>query len=318
MLIVFCILLLSHSLSGAPVLAQTDPGQVGDQLYFPESGHWVTGDFLRAYQSVPDPVMIYGYPITEAFQDQALGRIVQYFQKTRFELYPDSPPELKVRLSPLGEYLYSPIEPLPLPENFPACRFFPETGFQVCYAFLDFFQANGGAAQFGYPISNFEIHEGRIAQYFQRARLEWHPELPTGQRVVLGDLGRIYFDAMRENPARLLPAPIQDNRLLAVLSLQAHAFPQKAVLPLSGSQTFYIVVQDQNLQPVSGAQVNLAISLPSGLEQRLTIPADTDKDGVVRFDYDYKDETPGIAKIGVEVEYGDLEAQTSTTFRIWW
>jgi hypothetical protein len=27
------------------------------------------------------------------------------------------------------------------------------------------------------------------SQYFQRARMEYHPELPEGQRIVLGALG---------------------------------------------------------------------------------------------------------------------------------
>jgi hypothetical protein len=317
-LIICLTLLLSLAFGQAPVFAQEGSDQEGDPKYFPETGHWVTGDFLRTYQEVSDPEKIYGYPITEAFQDQALGRIVQYFQKSRFELYSDSPPELKVRLSPLGVLLYTPGEPLPIPDNFPACRTIPETNHQVCYAFLDFFDKNGGAAQFGYPISNFEIHDGRIVQYFQRARLEWHPELPTGQRVVLGDLGRIYFDTQHENPARLLPAPIQDNRLLEVLSLQTHAFPKKAVLPLSGQQTFFIIVQDQNLQPVSDAQVKLVITLPSGEEQRITVPTLTDKDGIATIDFNSKSRSPGIAKIKVEVSYDNLETETTTSYRIWW
>lgn len=293
-------------------------GQASEPVYYPQTGHWVTGDFLKTFQDVRDPIKIYGYPITEAFQDQTLGHIVQYFQRTRFELYPENPPELRVTISPLGKYLYSPGTALPIPENFPACRFFEETGFQVCYTFLDFFLSNGGAAQFGYPISNFEIHEGRIMQYFQRARMEWHPELASGQRVVLSDLGRAYFDTIHENPVRLLPAAVRDNRPQAILSLQARAFPAYAVLPLSGVQTFYIIVQDQNLQPVSKVQVTLAVKLPGGKEQHIVIPASTDKNGVVRFDYSYSDQATGIVAVQVEAGLDGLKATTETSFRIWW
>jgi hypothetical protein len=28
-----------------------------------------------------------------------------------------------------------------------------------------------------------------LTQWFQRARLEFHPDLPTGQRIILGALG---------------------------------------------------------------------------------------------------------------------------------
>ena len=303
---------------GRGKVSARDVNQASDQVYFPETGHWVTGDFLKAYQGVPDPALVFGYPITEAFQDQTLGRVVQYFQRTRFELYPENPPELKVTISPLGKYLYTPGAALPIPDNFPACRSFEETGFQVCYTFLDFYLANGGAAQFGYPISNFEVHEGWIMQYFQRARIEWHPELPPGQRVVLSDLGRAYFDTIHENPIRLLPAPVQNNLPQAVLSLQARAFPESAVLPLSGKQAFYIIVQDQNLQPVSKAQVTLEVTLPGGKEQNIVIPASTDKNGVVRFEYTYSDQTVGIAEVHVQARLDGLKASTVTSFRLWW
>jgi hypothetical protein len=300
------------------VFAQEDSSEAGDQQFYPETGHWITGDFLRTYQSVTDPVMLYGYPITEAFQDQTTGRVVQYFQRARFELFPENPNELKVRISPLGEYLYSPGKPLPLPENFPACQHFSETGFQVCYTFLDFFKANGGAAQFGYPISNFEVHEGRIVQYFQRARLEWRPELPSGQRVAISDLGKTYFEVLRENPVRLLPAPIQNNRPQAVLSLQARAFPKKAVLPQSGTQTFFVIVQDQNLQPVAEVEVRLRLALPDGEERNLIVPEPTNKDGILQFDYSYRDQIPGIVTVTIEANRNGLAANTTTSFRIWW
>jgi hypothetical protein len=145
--------------------------------------------------------------------------------------------------------------------------------------------------------------------------LDWrHPELPHRTLVVLEDLGRIYFDA-NENPARLLRLPF-DNRLLEVLSLQTRISQRQYFL--SGRQTFFIIVQDQNLQPVSDAQVNITITLPSGEEQRVLVPTLTDKDGIARFDFNSKSRSPGIAKINVEVKYDNLEAQTTTSYRIWW
>jgi hypothetical protein len=75
----------------------------------------------------------------------------------------------------------------------------------VIYAFFSFFDNNGGAELFGYPISEYgpENGTGRIVQYFQRARLEWYPELAPEQRVQLADLGSIH--SIPAAQGRILP-----------------------------------------------------------------------------------------------------------------
>jgi len=73
---------------------------------------------------------------------------------------------------------------------------FPATGRCVSGLFYQYWQANGGLAQQGYPISD-ELDEvsptdGKTyrAQYFERARFEYHPESPAPYQVLLGLLGR--------------------------------------------------------------------------------------------------------------------------------
>jgi hypothetical protein len=68
-------------------------------------------------------------------------------------------------------------------------RYFPETGHNVCDQFLDFFEAHGGIEIFGYPITEWFVENGRLVQYFQRTRMEHHPELPPRYEVQLGLLG---------------------------------------------------------------------------------------------------------------------------------
>ncbi len=290
-----------------------------NQRYFPETGHWVTGEFLEIYQAAPNPIEIYGYPITEAYQELTRSRIVQYFERARFELVPDNPPELRVQISPLGELLYEPGQSLPKPDHFPACQEFPETGYHVCYAFLDFFTSNRGVTQFGYPISNFEVQDERIVQYFQKARFEWHPELPPGKRVTLSELGREYFKIIGEDPARLKFVPYSgDNLPQLVLSLKVHAFSDNAVLPKDGRQNIYIIVQDQNRQPVSKSEVILTIKLPSGQVDQLFVPGVTNKNGVIKYVYDYSDQPPGVAEVHVKANFEALSEYTVTSFRIWW
>lgn len=293
--------------------------QSGDQQYFPETGHWVTGEFLQYYQSAKDPLLVYGYPITDAFQDPLSGRLVQYFQRARFEQHTDAPSELRVQLGHIGDALYKkygPGQPLPIQENFPACQLFPETGFRVCYAFLDFFKANGGVAQFGYPISNFESHDERIVQYFQRARLEWRPEQPPGQRVVLGDLGSEYFNVFGENPLRLRPSA-SNNLVQTILSLKVRAFPANAVTGLEGKQTVYVIVRDQNQQPVANAQVVVIVRPPAGQEGRyILLP--TDKNGIATYTFSFAARERGLAQILVAASYHNIQEQTVTSFHVWY
>lgn len=308
-------------LSGLRPAAAQSGDVTGQRRYYPQSGHWVGGDFLQTYLSVPDPAARFGYPITEAYQEQHLGRIVQYFERARFELAPQAPPELRVVVSLLGEIMYTPGPGISISGSPGACREFTETGRRVCYAFLEFFDANGGAAQFGYPLSNFELHDERIVQYFQKARFEWHPELPPGRKVTLTKLGSRYFDFIGEDPALLLAAPwaVPGSDLpQPVLSLQMRAFPTAAVLPQSARQTIHIIVQDQNLLPVSQAQITLIFRLPSGKDGRLILPELTNENGLARYSFDFAGEPVGSAEVRVEAFYAGLRQQTVTSFRIWW
>lgn len=303
--------LVAGSLAWRPI-----PAQVFLEEYFPETGHRVTGEFLLAYRRASNPLRIYGYPITAAFLDPQSGRQVQYFQKARFELYPDKPIGQQVQPAPLGQYLYLKGDPYPVAPNSSPCRFFPETGFQVCFAFLAFYDANGGMRQFGLPVSNLEVHNQRRVQYFQFARLEWRPGYPAGQEVIVSDLGYEYFYRQKENLALL--APEQDSRTAAsILSLRVRAFPHQAVTTLSGSQTIFVVVQDQRGLPVSGARITVTLRLPSGEEQRFIIPALTDAKGISRFSFPFAVQQVGIAEVLVAVRFENLQATTLTSFRIW-
>jgi hypothetical protein len=317
-LLLICLLASLYGIH--PTLAQESLPPDGGQRYFPETGHLVTGDFLKAYESVPNPDLVYGNPITEAFSNPIFGKKIQYFEKARFEQVPSNPAELRVHITELGRLLYEPGPTLPTPGNSTACKTFLETKNRVCYAFLDFFEANGGEAQFGYPISNFELHDQRIVQYFQRARFEWHPELPEGQKVQLSKLGYTYFYTIGEDPARLDAVQILpgSNMPQLVLSLKVSAFTERSVLPQTGQQTIYIVVQDQNLLPVHDAEVSLIIMFPSGQVEKIKIPGKTDGLGVLSYTISYHDQTPGMVKVVATAYYEKLKNQTETSFRIWW
>jgi len=301
-----------------PSLADGPIQQATDRRYFPETGHWVGGDFLTTYYFVPNPTEIYGYPITESFFDQLSQRWVQYFQKARFELSPDFPSEIRVFVTHLGSFLYEPTPELYTPVSNRHCLPFLESGKRVCYDFLDFFKANGGAAQFGYPISNFEIHDGLIVQYFQRSRLEWHPNNPPGKQVIVSNLGEQYFDEIKEDPSLLIPMRVPNGMPYTVLSLRVRAFPKYAVMPSSGSQTIYITVQDQRPIELPDTEISLEIKWPSGRVQDIPLADSTNKFGVTSYELDYEQEPEGLVEIVVRAIYEDIEVQTITSFRIWY
>lgn len=307
------LLFLLGSIYPASVHAQSE-----EQRYFPETGHFVTGEFLAAYDRTPNPELVYGNPITEAvpipITPGGAELLVQYFERARFELHPEKPEELRVTLSLLGSELYDynpPGDLLTFPANAP-CRTFDLNGPAVCYAFLDFYTANGGIEQFGYPISGVEIHDGWMVQYFQRARFEWHPERPLGQKVVLTDIGslhlQIFGDADLFKKKDFIPH--------AVLELQSQAFVESAVLTPTSAQTLFVVVQDQSGAFVTGANVKFILRLPDGSEQPYMMPP-TKEDGISFVQIVLKNQPRGITQIFVTVSYQDLEVQTRTSYRIW-
>jgi hypothetical protein len=78
-----------------------------DALYFPETGHTVSGAFLR-YWFQHGGLTQQGYPLTEEFQEASKlnGRIytVQYFERAVFEKHPENAPPYDVLLSQLGKF----------------------------------------------------------------------------------------------------------------------------------------------------------------------------------------------------------------------
>jgi hypothetical protein len=281
--------------------------------FFPETGHYVRGDFLRFYRSVPDPQLVFGYPITEQITSKD-SKTVQYFQRARFELRRDLPEPQRVQLTWVGQALYQRAEQLRL-ENTSGCELFP-TGHSVCLAFLDFFKANGGVTQFGNPISPFEFHENLIVQYFERARFEWRADRPEGQRVVLTDLGRRYFDQLGEDPALLKPMSPADATINPILAIKAHAFVTKPLTGPTGQQTIYVIVQSQTLQAVSDATGKATVHWPDGRIEEYFFT--TNQAGLGTVTLNFADQKQGeLVPIEIIVVYQGLGSTTRTSFRIW-
>jgi len=103
-----------------------------------------------------------------------------------------------------------------------------------------------------------------------------------------------------------------------ISSLKVRAYPEQAVTALDGGQTIYVIVQDQRLAPVLGAQVSLVIRMPSGEEDWIILPTLTDENGVTQFAFSYTTRTIGIVEIKVTAVHEKLQGTTSTCFWLWW
>lgn len=150
----------------------------------------------------------FGYPLTEPFleQSQTDGNtyLTQYFERARFEHHPEKAgTQFEVLLGLLGRertatrLTEAPFKPLAAQPKSSAYDYYVETGHTLRGGFRDYWSANGGLMSFGFPISEQfqEVSktdgQTHTVQYFERVRIEWHPENKgTVYEYLLGHLGR--------------------------------------------------------------------------------------------------------------------------------
>lgn len=178
-----------HATRNAQVAAMPDVSTV----YFPLTGHHVSNrngflDYWRRNGQVP----VFGYPITEEIVEN--GHVVQYFERARLEFHPEhfgtswqvQPGRLSTEVIPglNQDQVADPYQP--------GVRYFPETGHTLAGAFRWYWEQHGGMRIFGYPLSEpYYESNGLLVQYFERARMEHHPEnAGTFYEVLVSDLGR--------------------------------------------------------------------------------------------------------------------------------
>lgn len=284
-------------------------------LYFDESGHSVRGVFLEFFED-NGGVAIFGYPITEAFERQD-GWLVQYFQRACFEWDMDSSAQY-VQLMPLGLALRDPAPPKPSKMFSVAERYFPETGQAVGWEFLDFYEAKGGRAIFGIPITGLLIEDGRTVQYFENARFEWwYLETPS-RPVRLTNLGTVVFIRSGLDPQLLRPVSVPGGRVRAVTGLYARVSVARPVIGTEQEQTVFVHVADQLGDAVSGAKVSVICWYRDAMVCEETALS-TGARGVARLPLQIVGIPPGeMVVVRVEAEHDGLTDEAETSFRTWW
>jgi hypothetical protein len=175
---------------------------------FWQTGYCVHGRFLDYWRNHGN-LAINGYPLSdehvETLED-GHAYTVQYFERVRMEYHPENQPPYDVLLGQFGRQILieayrdvdsdytGAIAPV---ASLPDTAYFPETGHNLGGRFLAYWQAHGGLAQFGYPLTEerWDTLPGGVGaccvtQYFERARFEYHPENQPPYDVLLGQFGR--------------------------------------------------------------------------------------------------------------------------------
>jgi hypothetical protein len=309
----FGALILTAYMGLSGPVKQSAPSQ-----YFPETGHTVREPFIT-YFTQTGGLAQHGFPITDDYVE-ADGTLVQYFEKSRMEWHPGNPEPYQVQLGLLGDELGKRAAPIPIskipPANDPNCLYFPDTGHSLCLTFRDYYLQNGGLDRFGYPITEFTIEDGHIVQYFQRARMEWHPEKLPDQPIQLAQLGKTYYMAAGLDPTRLQPS-VGGDSFGGATTLHPRASVVQPVTVANGQQTAFVFVTDQLGRPIGGASVTLVVHFPDG-DQSYNMPPTTANGTTFRTFALPQVPAGTLVSMDFQVAYSGLFGSTRTSCFIWY
>lgn len=225
-----CLLVLAVIIGTVPAQVQAQTGE----RCFPETGFCISGR-IREYWEANNGLVVFGLPITPQRTETIEGtsRQVQWFQRNRLELHPENAPPFDVLLGLLGadrlrQQSINPDIAFQKANQQPGCRYFPETGHNVCGRMLRQWRAIGletdgqpgfteaeNLALFGLPLSNehtttLSNGQQHTVQWFQRARFEIHVNPAPNQSnsiVLLGLLGDEVLNGPDPDEARPPRAP---------------------------------------------------------------------------------------------------------------
>lgn len=218
-----------HSPAEVPASRRTS-----GQRTFAETGFTISNYFYKTWQATPNALFVYGMPISQPFIEESLSNPgeyyrVQYFERAILEENPDlagTPYYVQGRL--LGNALVAmrrieaPFVAVANPGDGSFDRVTQHTLRNSPAPFRTFYESNGGLRVFGRPLSE-QFQETNSAdgqtywvQYFERQRMEWHPNEPNPQyRIMLGLLGREYATTHHANePAFQVNGTVNDTATL--------------------------------------------------------------------------------------------------------
>jgi len=236
------LLTLAALVAPRPVLAAPAPPPPPHAL--DAGGFVVDGPFLD-FALAHGGLAALGEPLSDALRDRGEGVLVQYFAYARLELRGGA--VLLTRLGSLraaGREAEPPFRWLAADSPRPAgSTYIAESGHSLGGAFAWYHATGGGVALLGLPISEEFVERGPggeelLVQYFERARLSYHP-------------------GAGETPGEVRREPL--GRWLAGLRLsEAERRPGRPLIALATARLAY------NPRSGDGANIELAISRLDG------------------------------------------------------
>lgn len=218
-----------HSPTEVPASQQTSGTRT-----FAETGFTIRNFFYKTWTNTPNALFVYGLPISQPFIEESLSTPgeyyrVQYFERAILEENPDlagTPYYVQGRL--LGNALVAmrrteaPFVPVGNPGDGSFDAVTKHTLRNTPAPFRTFYTNNGGLRVFGRPLSEQFQETNRAdgktywVQYFERQRMEWHPDEPNARdQIMLGLLGREYAATHHANePAFSVNGTVNDTATL--------------------------------------------------------------------------------------------------------
>jgi len=155
--------LVAVAILGSGPAPSADAAPAAACVTFPETSKVVCDRFLDYWQT-HGGLAQQGLPLTNAFIEvnptDGKPYLTQYFERARFEAHPENAPPYDVLLGLLGREQLQAKYPNGTPTGLTGspigatCAAFPATGKQVCGVFLEYWNANGGLAQQGLPLTD--------------------------------------------------------------------------------------------------------------------------------------------------------------------
>jgi hypothetical protein len=255
--------------------------------YYGETQHAAMNSFAAFWQRTPNALFVLGYPISQPFIEESFtnpGEFyrVQYFERAVLEEHPENAGSQYYILGRLmgnqiikGREGEAPFQPIGDPGDGSFDSATAHTLRDGPAPFRSFWLNNGGLEVFGHPKSEQfqEVNQadGKVywVQYFERQRMEWHPDEPNPRyRILLGLLGNEYRDAHHKGEQAFQPIsegqvpqpPSQPNNSDFAYGFNAVLYGQgspwqdrQRALTLSKSAGVYWIRQQVRWQDLQGA-----------------------------------------------------------------
>jgi hypothetical protein len=170
-----------------------------DERCFPQTGKCISGR-IKIFWENTGGLAVYGYPITDVIVEtnaEGFTGPTQWFERDRLEDQSAEGPGILARPARCAETGNGGTswESLPkVPGGGKDCRWFAETGHRLCGPFLTYWYQNNSLTLFGFPISEPMIETNAAGftgtvQWFERRRMELHPQNNPPYNILLGLLG---------------------------------------------------------------------------------------------------------------------------------